>query len=376
MGVCTLVYSSYIQVRRKIKKAKHYKEITMNIFLDSNILYQDYFFENKSSKQLIQYCEQGLINIYMAEIVRLELRRQFEKEILSQNRELKKIIKDSARLKTGITIPEISLSNKLREFDSFYLKLETLDNFEILNYKNEYLPDIVDRAINRKKPFTEEKSELKDALIWKTYSDYVESIMIDDCILLTNNTSDFCTKKDKSTIHPELQLDSKKFKVINSSFDFIKTNAPLLESPEYKFQLYINQFTIDENFVLKIISENFEKKLEDRIHSKIDRIHPSELFEDNFIFDGQLIGYDIELLECEEIEYEVIHDKALISGVIIANCETEVLEYNSVRDPGEDSFSSVGEKSVQFAVYFNFDFKEGEIAEDFEITSIEVCGVE
>ena len=254
--------------------------------------------------------------------------------------------------------------------------MELIDNFNILNYKNEFLPDIVDRAINRKKPFTEEKSELKDALIWKTYSYYVEKNLIEDCILLTNNTSDFCAKNDKSAIHPDLQLDSKKFKVINSSFDFIKTNGSLLESPEYKFQVYINQFTIDEDFVLKIISENFERKLEDKIHSKIDRIHPSVLLEDSFIFDGQLVGYDIELLECEEIECEVIYDKALISGLIIVNCETDILEYNPVRDPGEDSFSSIGEKSIQFAVYFNFDFREDEIAEDFEITGIEVCGIE
>lgn len=348
----------------------------MNLFIDSNILFQDYFFENKSNRQLIQYCENGLISVYVSEIVRLELRRQFEKELLSQKREVKKLTKDSIRLKTDIVINEISITEKLQHFDDFYSKLQFLDNFYILNYKNEFLPDIVDRAINRKKPFTEEKSELKDALIWKTYSDYVERIPIEDCILLTNNTSDFCAKNDKNSIHPELQLDSKKFKVINSSFEFIKTIAPILESPEYKFQVYIKQFTIDENFVIRMISDNFEKKLEDTVHSRIERIHPSDLFEDNFAFDGQLIGYDIELLECEDIEYEIIGDKALISGVIYINCETEVLEYNSVRDPGEDSFSSIGERNIQFEVHFNFDFKEDEIAEDFEITGIEVWDIE
>jgi hypothetical protein len=348
----------------------------MNIFIDSNILFQDYFFENKSNKQLIEYCEKGFVNIYMAEIVRLELRRQFEKEIVSQNREIKRLSKDSLRLKTDIVVPEISIETQLKKFDDFYSRKEILDNFDILNYKNEFLPDIVNRAINRRKPFTEEKSELKDALIWKTYSDYAEQNTIEDCILLTNNTSDFCAKNDKKTIHPELQEDSKKFTVINSSFDFIKTYAPLLESPEYKFQVYINQFIIDEEFVLKIISENFERKLEDNIHNKIDRIHPSELFEDDFVFDGQLVGYNIELLECEEIEFEIIHNKALISGLVIVNCETEILEYNSVRDPGEDSFTSIGERTIQFAVYFNFDFLEDEIAEDFEITAIEICGIE
>ena len=62
----------------------------MNIFLDSNILFQDYFFENKSNKKIIEYCKEGLVNVFMSEIVRLELKRQYEKEIITQNRELKK----------------------------------------------------------------------------------------------------------------------------------------------------------------------------------------------------------------------------------------------------------------------------------------------
>jgi predicted nucleic acid-binding protein len=339
----------------------------MNIFIDSNIIFQDYFFENKSNKQLLEYCREGLLSIYMSEIVKLELRRQFEKEIISQNREIKKLIKDSSRLKVDFSWNEILLSDQMIKFDDFYNKLEYIDNFYFLNYKNEFLPDIVDRAIHRKKPFTEEKSELKDALIWKTYSDYVEQYNSIDCILLTNNTSDFCQKNDKNSIHPDLAKDSTRFSVINSSFDFIKRKGPLLESPEYKFQSYFNQIDFTEEYVLELISDNFEQKIRDHIHSEVDRIHPSEILSESFIFDGQLIAYDIELLYCEDIESEVIADKALISGVLFVNCETDILEYNSVRDAGEDSFTTVGEKILQFRVFFNFDFKENEIVDDFEI---------
>lgn len=60
----------------------------MNIFIDSNILFQDYFFENKSNKKLLEYCKEGLLKLYMSEIVRLELRRQFQKELESKNKEL------------------------------------------------------------------------------------------------------------------------------------------------------------------------------------------------------------------------------------------------------------------------------------------------
>jgi hypothetical protein len=57
----------------------------MNVFIDSNILFEDYFFENKSNKNLLEYCKEGLLYLYMSEIVRLELRRQFQKELESKN---------------------------------------------------------------------------------------------------------------------------------------------------------------------------------------------------------------------------------------------------------------------------------------------------
>ena len=347
----------------------------MNIFIDSNVLFQDYFFENKSNKNLLEYCKRGFFNIYMSEIVRLELRRQFEKEMLFHNSELKKLEKISNRLKNKIEIPKIDIEKALKKYDHFYNNLSIIENYYILNFKNNFLPDIVDRAINKRKPFTEEKSELKDAIIWKTYSDYVENNDITDCILLTNNVSDFCDKNDKTKIHAELLKDTNKFKVINTSFEFLKINASILESPEYKFQLYINQITIDEDYVFDLISKNFESSFREKIHNKIERMHLSEIKSHNFIFDGQIIPYDIELIVCENIDFEIVGDIALISGIIYINCDVEIMEYNSVRDSGEDNFTFYDENTIQFKVNFNFDFKENEIAEDLEIMDIDVYDV-
>lgn len=44
----------------------------MNVFLDSCILFEDYFFENNSNKKLLDYAKDSLITLYMAEIVRFE----------------------------------------------------------------------------------------------------------------------------------------------------------------------------------------------------------------------------------------------------------------------------------------------------------------
>ncbi|QHC84711.1 hypothetical protein AS589_07880 [Empedobacter brevis] len=238
------------------------------------------------------------------------------------------------------------------------------------------MPDLIERAIYRKKPFTEEKSELKDAIIWKTYSHYVESNDTSDCILLTNNTSDFCSKQDKSRIHLDLEVDTTRFSVINKSFEFIKANATVLESPENKFQAYINQIEIDQVFVLNIIENNFEKIIESEIHKKIDNLHPSDILSNDYFFDGQMVAYGCEILDCEDIEYEVFGDTSLISGVVYASCEVEILQYNAARDPGEDRFSTIGERNVTFKVFFNFDLKMDEMYSDFEITDVEVNDID
>jgi hypothetical protein len=347
----------------------------MNIFIDSNILYQDYFFDNKSNKKLLEYCKEGLLHIYMSEIVRLELRRQFQKELENKNKELEKIIKELNRLKVEREISIILIDEHLKKFDNFYKRLNSYDNFYILQCNNDFLPDIIERAINRKKPFTEEKSELKDAIIWKTYSDYVERNNTLDCILLTNNTSDFCDKKDKSKIHSDLAADTNKFSVVNSSYDFIKTNAPVLESPDNKFLAYMKQIEIDDTFVFEIITDNFEKKIEEAIHKKIDIMHPTDIIETDYILDGQLVSYGCEILECEEVEYEILNETALISGAVYACCEVEILEYNAARDPGEDQYKSVDEVSVTFKIHFNFDMKKDEIYSDFEITDMKVSSI-
>ncbi|MGG7468660.1 PIN domain-containing protein [Chryseobacterium arthrosphaerae] len=342
----------------------------MNIFLDSNILFRDYFFQHKSNKAILDYCKEGLVNIYMSEVVRLELRKQFQNEIEAKNIEIRKLKKDAVRLKLDDKITEISVDSQLNKFDKFYKNLDQDDNYSILDYQNDFLPDIVDRAINRIKPFTENKSEFKDALIWKTYSEYVESNDIQDCILLTNNTSDFCSKKNKSQVHPDLQKDSARFAVINQSFEFLKLHGSKIESPENKFLKYIALIEVNEEFVREMIIKNFENIIQDRIHKEIDALHPNDILSKDYFLDGQLVPFGCEILDCEDIEYEVIGERALISGIVNASTEVEVWEYNSARDPGEDQYSTVAERNVIYKIHFNFDMRMEEKSSDFEMTDV------
>lgn len=348
----------------------------MNIFIDSNILFEDYFFENKSNAKLLDYCKRDLLVMYMSEIVLQELRRQYHSELKLKIKEIEKLKKESKRLKIQVEYQEIVIEDNLKHFDEFYQELEHLDSFVVLKYKNEFLPNIVDRAIHRKMPFTEKKSELKDAVIWLTYANFVESNDTKDCVLLTNNTSDFCTKSVKSKVHPDLEKDSERFLVVNSSWDFIKTYSPTLESAEHQFLTYIGHISFNKEYVTELLDDNFLDAIKELVHSKVDRISLSEVLPYDYIVDAQFIGYDVSILELQSFETEVVYDKLLVSGALLVNCETEILEYNPVRDTGEDPFSVVAEKDMQFRLHFNFDFKEGETVENLEVTDVEFQSID
>jgi predicted nucleic acid-binding protein len=347
----------------------------IHLFVDSNILFKDYFFETKSNKKLLQYCENELITIYISEIVKLELRRQFEKEIEAKNALIRKVNEDCKRLRIFNTYNEASLSKQLDIFDRFYNTLTSLENFHILPYKNDFLPDIVDRAINRKKPFTEEKTELKDAIIWKTYADYVETHNLEDCILLTNNTTDFAKGGDKLSIHPDLLKDTKRFTLINSSFQVIKVKSNILESPEYQFQSFISQIDVDDKLALFVINNYFSKEVSDLVREKANSLHPSDIIK-QYIIDGQVVSHEVTISECEDVEYDVLSNIALVSGKLYADCEVEILEYNASRDFGEESYSSIDDKIITYIIGFNFDLSTGSEYSNFEITDIDIYTID
>lgn len=348
----------------------------INVFLDTNILHEDYFFEKKTNKQILKYAQEGLINLYISDIVILEMKRHYEKYCEKNIIVLDRIFNDSKKLKIKMKPFLIDVESQLREFDKFYEKFLFHDNIHIINYKNDYLPLLIKMAIYKKKPFTETKSEPKDAIIWISYADYAETNNLENCIFLTANHHDFCDKKDKSRIHKELEIYSKRFCVIKDPFHFIKKYSGKIESPEHIFEVFFSSLEITEDYVKDVIEDKFKKQIQKYTHKEINKTSVSKILPDNdFLDDAQIIGYDIEILGCTNIESEITGNRAIISGVTYTSCEIEILQYNANRDKGEDNYVFEAEKTLIFKIYFNFDLtqdNQNEGFEDFEITDIEL----
>jgi len=350
----------------------------MNIFIDTSVLFSDPFWKENFSSQLMNIARDGRVKIYLSEVVLKELRHNFEKNLDKDLFDLRRI--NSSLKKNLRKFKQIEIIDKidcLADFDRFYEDLQKYKNIQVLKCKDEFLQTVLTRAIKREKPFTEKKTELKDTLIWLTYSDFVNEHQLENCILLTANCNDFCDldllKQKKFELHPDLKKDCDNFSVYVTIKDFYKAHSVWLDKPKIEFKQWIDQENIDEKYVFDLLWEHEGESISSDIHSHIVRIEPYQLFEDSHLvlMGGYLDSGDIEWYECKDIEIEIVSDYAIISGVMVIYTEIQGYGYNSDRDPGDEKYPYVGEKSVELDMIFNFTLNKEGKPENFEITDIE-----
>ncbi len=65
--------------------------------------------------------------------------------------------------------------------------------------------EVVDAGISRKAPFHKDKNNMADGAIIYSLIDYVGKEDLDNCVFVSTNWTDFCTKQDHSQIHEDLR---------------------------------------------------------------------------------------------------------------------------------------------------------------------------
>lgn len=337
----------------------------MNIFIDTNVLHKDYFFKNKSSRQLFNYMREGLINIYMSDIVLLEIRRHYQQDLEGTNHTIERLLRDSTQMGITVNIKKNDISKMLKLFDENYTGLVSkYKNFHILNYSNEMLPLIVEKAIYKKRPFfTEKKSEIKDCLIWLTYSNYIEKKNLNECFLLTDNVADFCDN-DKKSVHKDLLSDTKRLIIYPSINNFIEDKAVLIEKPKLEFKEYIDGLVINEEYVKQQLEDNFIDQIEQEVSLYINSEKEYQLYGKyvDSLEDGVAFRF-FEIENCEEIKINILAQRALISGIANLSADLDLSQYDYRDDAPE---------SLIVSIRFNYDLLHDEICSYLEISDIDI----
>jgi len=350
----------------------------MNIFLDTNILYKDPYLRGNYYSKLLKFIENKEINFFISEIVYKELERNYSKIASETNQKLNKIKGESEHYKfQGFKVDNVNIEESLKEFHKFYKKLITDKLLTILPVDKELFSTIIDKAIVKSKPFSQGKTELKDAIIWLTYSGYAENNNLRNCYLLTENVNDFANldklkKENVLELHPDLLKECSRIVLYKSVKELIEEEAVRFSKINERFNIWVKNQNINDDFVLSILKSEFEKNIIRRIENEIMDVDLNGIFESEFFLDGYVTSGNFDLNYIENLNITLFDDECIISGDLFVYTEAQAYIYNPMRDTGEDTYSYYGETNLIIKVSFSFFYDRSKLPISFEIENVEI----
>lgn len=261
----------------------------MLIFLDSSIFCSDFHLTSTNFELLKAYISKGGSWLCLSEIVIDEVKNKYKEKITTQFQKVNSEIRELNKI-ILLDIPLVTeelIKKELNDYDSFW----DMFPFEYGNGSSEGYPknshkEIVQRALERKKPFKEDgKDGYRDYLIWLTFLDVVSHYTMENACFVTLNTRDFSDPINKAELHPQLKKDIEEKGISLSRVLYFTSLKDFIEQqvkPE-----------------LQVITEH-EKLIEEL---KADRSGFMELYENALTKKLQgldLTGYEVFIMEESE----------------------------------------------------------------------------
>jgi hypothetical protein len=204
----------------------------MVVILDTNIIQRDFLLNSGRFVILLDYLTRSKSKIILPEIVYKEIVANYERSLNGWLTQLDKVRKDSGRLLFNTRLPDIRVSvpEEVERYRQYLLKKLRVAENEVFDYKPSYLDNVVCRAVERRKPCTEQGEELRDAILWESVKDIAHERPKDRVALITGNTRQFASE---GTLHPQLAIELQEaglhIDYFTSLDDFLKQYADKIE---------------------------------------------------------------------------------------------------------------------------------------------------
>ena len=206
----------------------------MKIILDTNILRQDFFLKSRKFEMLIDFVSKTVHQIMLPQVVYDEIVSLYERAMLEKYGQLLKSKEDCEKhflLKLDIGLPKLEIDKQIEAFKKNINNKLKINSKNIIPLNDKCLPGLVNRALKRIPPFSENKSEFRDAIIWLSCLDLALSEDEKSVIFISANTKDFSDKD--CNLHPKLIEEATKIGVeiiyFTSLDDFLKSKASTIE---------------------------------------------------------------------------------------------------------------------------------------------------
>lgn len=343
----------------------------MDVILDANIFRSDFLLRSKDFEILLNYLDKSESKLILPEIILDEIRGLYSS---IQNERIKDVEKASRNLnlmltdkKDEIKVKKTNVSENLKKYEEYIRKKLSIKEQQIIPYKNDYLPEISKRAINRIKPAGDKGQGFRDTLIWLTLKDYCKSCEGKQLTFISNNTDDFANKEKNDL--DDLLIDECKEDYI--FIYYYKNLKEFVENESKRLDFY------NEKWIL----ENIE--LEDIFNLAIDDLNGRERGTITSWFQRETgnacLGYNVTRMDTVEIYdptvYEMAIDKSIVNICIHVEIEVEFeFEYLS-NDYDDRNFEqgwgySTSTKYTTGRLYISVTIEDEKIT-DTELTDID-----
>ena len=249
----------------------------MMIFIDSNILCANYYMQGTSFEII-----KKVGTIVIGEVVFDEVMNKYREHLTDQLQKIQKDVDGINRLfpkDKAVLFPEINRDLACEQYKEFLEMFIIESGLSIPeDYPNELShKEIVERELQRKKPFKSNGAGYRDYLVWRTALNTARSYSSEELHFITENTQDFSDTKNKAVLHPDLQQDLNKVGVAER-FHYWPSIRAFIENYADKISKRIDQYG-SVAFEIQNNNEGYQ--------------FPIQMYINNNIIGKNIDGYDV-----------------------------------------------------------------------------------
>jgi len=292
----------------------------MVIILDTCILCSDYHMKGSYFHLLFDYIKKTKSSLIYPEVVVDEVKNKYKEKIEKYNNEYENAYNNLNKLSINKndSIIEVNLVKTIvKDYNIYFNNRVRENNIVITKYPKISHKKVVKRALDRKKPFSEDgQTGYRDFLIWETVLNILKNSE-NNVVFITSNSKDFSISEDQ--LHPSLigDLDEKR----------ISKDKLLFYNSLKKF--------IDKHVIPKLSEiEGLEKIKEKLVNNSCEELDFHRLLDDEL--KELLIGVNIDTEDArlpwqlEDVSIADITNSNNINIVDIRKLEKDELFINAI----------------------------------------------
>lgn len=308
-----------------------YKKDKLNIFIDTNTINGDWFFESKNLRILLYLVNTQEVAVYVSSVVMEEFRKHFknkvkdiEDNIIKSNESLNKLRKYNRPVEIDLRVNEI-----IEKFDEKCVEV-LVNHFFLVKYpkgKNykEMMDSIILNAIYEKPPFKKKDDGFRDAVIFESYLYFIKENEL---------MSNFFVTRDavfmENSISKRINEIDVNFQVVDS-FDKLFSIEPISKLLEKKKEV-IDAESFIRKTIINYLDENKELIIDKLSESFMEGLYQDSI--DNYEF-IQTKSYMIT-----DISFDYQFDDELWISVY-QEITVELKEITSVYDTDEKAYINI-----------------------------------